>query len=375
MRLLCETRGNKCHPRGIRHRTRHFESVFNFSIEVVLCHLSWSRNPEQATTGTSEHFLQHSFLSVQPFRSSLDIASQLVTVRAELSALQDRYDALHADRDRLAHLLEENMRKYKRFKRWVFVTKLKVPPKADKDRVDATPLPQSQPTIKMLETPITHRSMFAHLHWDVDADSFQNHPARYDQVVNAPRPNLSLVRGVPCHPAKASSTLPSTSQSYNTCTSASIYVYDRKRRVPSVSEGSPSTRRLKRTRDENDSVETVEDTSQTQDDSQGSYCSLLHQPDLTPAPSSHSAYILEPLHAFPARPYHHHHHHHQTPTNLMPIHPPSRPHTADQAPAARARRTPSAPGVYIIRLRLRPNITIQTRAGCFSSCDQRGVRD
>jgi hypothetical protein len=35
-----------------------FESVFNFSIEVVLCHLIWGRQPEQArTTGTSEHFL------------------------------------------------------------------------------------------------------------------------------------------------------------------------------------------------------------------------------------------------------------------------------------------------------------------------------
>ncbi|KAN0134620.1 hypothetical protein V8E53_007405 [Lactarius tabidus] len=157
---------------------------------------------------------------------SLDIASQLVTVRAELSALQDRYDALHADRDRLAHLLEENMRKYKRFKRWVFVTKLKVPPKADKGRVDATPLPQSQPTIKMLETPITHRSG-------------KRTPTKF---VPSPRSPLS--------PSK------------------SILNTPQKRRVPSVSEGSPSTCRLKRTRDENDSVETVEDTSQTQDDSQ-----------------------------------------------------------------------------------------------------------
>lgn len=104
-----------------------------------------------------------SFPSVQSFRSSLDIASQLVAVRAELAALQDRYDALHADRDRLAHRLEENMRKYKRFKRWVFTTKLGVPPKADKGRVEervgsATPHPQPQATVKMLETPITHRS-------------------------------------------------------------------------------------------------------------------------------------------------------------------------------------------------------------------------
>lgn len=90
----------------------------------------------------------HPSLPTFYFRSSTDIASQLVTVRAQLAALQHRYDALHADRDRLAHELEENMRKYKRFKRWVFVTKLKVPAKA------AT----ATPAIKMLETPITHRS-------------------------------------------------------------------------------------------------------------------------------------------------------------------------------------------------------------------------
>lgn len=145
------------------------------------------------------------------FNSSTDIASQLVTVRAQLAALQHRYDALHADRDRLAHELEENMRKYKRFKRWVFVTKLKVPAKdGAADQVDATP------TIKMLETPITHRSklpFFAHflatrMHLNVFR---QNHPARYYD--HAPQLNLSLLvarAGVPCHPADASSTLPRT---------------------------------------------------------------------------------------------------------------------------------------------------------------------
>ncbi|KAH9028408.1 hypothetical protein EDB84DRAFT_1498441 [Lactarius hengduanensis] len=91
---------------------------------------------------------------------SLDLASQLVDVRAELAALQVRYDALHADRNRLAQMLEENMRKYKRFKRWVFNTKLKIPPKADKDRVgSSTPQPQSQAAAKMLETPITHKTL------------------------------------------------------------------------------------------------------------------------------------------------------------------------------------------------------------------------
>ena len=56
------------------------------------------------------------------------------------------------------------MRKYKRFKRWVFTAKLGVPPKTNKDRVEervgsATPHPQPQAAVKMLETPITHRSL------------------------------------------------------------------------------------------------------------------------------------------------------------------------------------------------------------------------
>ena len=53
------------------------------------------------------------------------------------------------------------MRKYKNFKRWVFTTKLKIPPKTNKDRVEeqATPQPQPQAGVKMLETPITHKSL------------------------------------------------------------------------------------------------------------------------------------------------------------------------------------------------------------------------
>ncbi|KAF8259412.1 hypothetical protein EI94DRAFT_1668530 [Lactarius quietus] len=168
---------------------------------------------------------------------SLDIASQLATVRAELAALKDRYDALHADRDRLAHLLEENMRKYKRFKRWVFVTKLDIPPKADKDRVEkgtasAPPHTQPQATIKMLETPITHRK----------SRSLRSTGKR------TPTKFIASPRRSPLSPSRRILNTP------------------QKRRV--LSEGSPSTRRLKRARDENDSVETVEDTSQTQEDSQ-----------------------------------------------------------------------------------------------------------
>ena len=51
------------------------------------------------------------------------------------------------------------MRKYKNFKRWVFTTKLNIPPK-DKYRVkeQATPHPRQQASIKMIEAPITHKS-------------------------------------------------------------------------------------------------------------------------------------------------------------------------------------------------------------------------
>ena len=90
----------------------------------------------------------------------MDLASQLVAVRAEFAGLQDRYDSLHADRNRIVHSLEENMRKYKNFKRGVFATKLNIPPRADKDRLEeqATPHPQPQAAIKMLETPVMHKS-------------------------------------------------------------------------------------------------------------------------------------------------------------------------------------------------------------------------
>ncbi|KAH9053114.1 hypothetical protein EDB87DRAFT_1653860 [Lactarius vividus] len=162
---------------------------------------------------------------------SLDLTSQLVDARAELTALQARYDALRADRNRLAQMLEENMRKYKRFKRWVFNTKLKVLPKANKDRAGSS-TPQPQATTKMLETPITHKKSRS------ARSSGKRTPTKF--VVSPRRSPLSPNRRVLNTPQK--------------------------RRV--VSEGSPSTRPLKRTRDENDGEETEEEMSQTQEDSQ-----------------------------------------------------------------------------------------------------------
>ena len=84
-----------------------------------------------------------------------DLVSQLADARAELAALQTRYDALHADRARLAQDLEDNMRKYRRFKHWVFTESCKVAKDKDKDKDSSS---SATPTIKMLETPITHQS-------------------------------------------------------------------------------------------------------------------------------------------------------------------------------------------------------------------------
>jgi hypothetical protein len=90
------------------------------------------------------------------------LTSQLVAARAELATLQERYDALRADRDRLAQTLAENMKKWKRFKRWIFTAKVKVPskPKQDGACSSSTPASQQQAAVKMLETPITPMSLF-----------------------------------------------------------------------------------------------------------------------------------------------------------------------------------------------------------------------
>ena len=99
------------------------------------------------------------------FRSAPDLISQLAAARAELATLQERYDALHADRDRLAQTLAVNMKKWKRFKGWILNTKAKVPfkPKHDEMRAcsssSSTPALRQQSTVKMLETPMTPMSL------------------------------------------------------------------------------------------------------------------------------------------------------------------------------------------------------------------------
>ena len=107
--------------------------------------------------------MTHSFFTHYCFRSASDLASQLVAARAELASLQERYDALRADRDRLAQTLAENMKKWKRFKRWIFTAKVKVPSKPKQGGMRAssssTPASQQQVAVKMLETPITPLSL------------------------------------------------------------------------------------------------------------------------------------------------------------------------------------------------------------------------
>jgi hypothetical protein len=100
------------------------------------------------------------------FRSDSDLTSQLTATRSELATLQERYDALHADRDRLVQTLSENMKKYKRFKRWIITNKDKIPPKpTERDEMppcslsSSTPGLQQQSVIKMLETPMTPMSL------------------------------------------------------------------------------------------------------------------------------------------------------------------------------------------------------------------------
>jgi hypothetical protein len=100
------------------------------------------------------------------FRSDSDWTSQLVSTRAELATLQERYDDLRADRDRLAQTLEASMKKYKRFKQWIIINKGKIPPKpTERDGMppfscsSSTPGLQQQSVIKMLETPMTPTSL------------------------------------------------------------------------------------------------------------------------------------------------------------------------------------------------------------------------
>src|SRR6266852_1380214 len=197
--------------------------------------------------------------------SDSDLTSKLVAARAELVTLQERYDALHADRDRLAQTLSECMKKWKRFRHYILTRKGKIPPElAEHDETctcncSLIPGLQQQSVIKMLETPMTPMSLcplsFCH------APFADTHPE--------PRSNRA---GAISSPIKAASPRKSP-LSPNDSILPLISAQCSKIRISF--EGSPCTRHLKRKRDENEDT-TVEEMSQTQEDSQGSFFAFSH---------------------------------------------------------------------------------------------------
>jgi len=128
------------------------------------------------------------------------LAAQLSSTRAELTALQKRYDALRADRDRLARTLGEKEKIYKRFKQWILLIKGKVPPKAAhftdvgvKRVGKSTPTSQQQFAVKMLETPITPMSLSTYLLSDARLSILSRHPELRSTVPAAqPSPTKSV---------------------------------------------------------------------------------------------------------------------------------------------------------------------------------------
>lgn len=215
------------------------------------------------------------------FRSDSDLTSQLAATRSELATLQERYDALHADRDRLVQTLSENIKKYKRFKRWIFTNKDKIPPRpTERDEMppcswgSSTPGLQQQSVIKMLETPMTPMSLCPLFLCN----------APFANTHSEPRPNRT---GAISSPTKAASPrkspLSPNVSILNTprCVSQAFLISFRPlipaqcSKIRILSEGSPYTRHLKRKHDENGDT-SVEEMSQTQEDSQGSFYAFTH---------------------------------------------------------------------------------------------------
>jgi hypothetical protein len=153
-----------------------------------------------------EHHLRSLlFLIPDFFRSASDLTSQLAATRAELATLQERYDALRADRDRLAQTLAENMKKWKRFKRWIFTAKVKVPSKSDHDQISAcsssTPALQQQSAVKMLETPMTpmSSSFFISVMRGWQSANFIQSLDQLALVQSPPRPSPQVHGEAPSH--------------------------------------------------------------------------------------------------------------------------------------------------------------------------------
>ena len=198
------------------------------------------------------------------------------------------------------------MIKYKRFKRWVFAAKVKVPPKAtpkDKDRAEQcggslTKASQQHVAINMLGTPITPKSLSLFLRCmsaHANPIPIQN-PAQHVRVLYAPLPSIRVHGEVP----SLSTSISSIPHGRFLLFCYGWYlIQHRKMRISS--DGSPSTNHLKRPRDENEDIAT--EMSQTQEDSQGSFCPFTHcacHPFLIPS-TTFSSHFLAAFHALPAR--------------------------------------------------------------------------
>jgi hypothetical protein len=214
------------------------------------------------------------------FRSDSDWTSQLVATRAELATLQERYDDLRADRDRLAQTLSERMKIWKRFKRWIFTTKVKIPPKpTEREELrpcscsSSTPGLQQQPVIKMLETPMTPTSLcplffFVSMQCAPFANTHPEPRSNRTGAISSPTKAASP-RKIPLSPNVSILNTPR-------CVSRAFWIpilpliSTQCSKIRISSEGSPYTRHLKRKRDENEDT-SVDEMSQTQEDSQGSF--------------------------------------------------------------------------------------------------------
>jgi hypothetical protein len=163
--------GNACphHVIYIVHATRRdVDGVF--SCALMPLHARSERSRRQPESQRRKEYVW-SFSSLPVilifyFHSDSDLTSKLVATRAELATLQERYDALRADRDRLAQTLSDNMKKWRRFRHYIFTKKGKIPPElTEHDEMCAcncsgsTPGLQQQSLIKLLETPMTPMSL------------------------------------------------------------------------------------------------------------------------------------------------------------------------------------------------------------------------
>ena len=165
------------------------------------------------------------------------------------------------------------MKIWKRFKQWIFISRSEVPSKAERVG-SSTSGSQQQSAVKMLEMLITPKSLPLFLSREcvntklisrTSLDS-RNCSTLLDKIREPTKKSPLAKQAYPQHSTVRMKVLivPPCSLSHT--------IYSRTR---TFSEGSPSTRCLKRRRDENEDI-AVEEMSQTQEDSQGSFILTRH---------------------------------------------------------------------------------------------------